>query len=123
VRWYDARTRTALRRLAAWLNVPWATVANFEHLLAYQLLLPEEHGKPSARLRTAWEQGIWAAKVGATTVGVGALFAVTGGSLLVMWMQRRCCRPGDTLAWCHTQQATAGLGDAGKIGENLIPEE
>lgn len=24
VRWYDARARTALRRVAAWLNVPWS---------------------------------------------------------------------------------------------------
>ena len=40
VRWYDARARTALRRVASWLNVPWPTVVNFEHLLAYQLLLP-----------------------------------------------------------------------------------
>lgn len=80
VRWYDARTRTALRRVAAWLNVPWATVANFEHLLAYQLLLPQEPGQVRNRPTTAWEQGLWAAKVGATTVGVGALFAVTGAA-------------------------------------------
>ena len=37
VRWYDARVRTALRRVASWLNVPWPAVGNFEHLLAYQV--------------------------------------------------------------------------------------
>ena len=39
VRWYDARVRTALRRVASWLNVPWPAVGNFEHLLAYQVHL------------------------------------------------------------------------------------
>ena len=37
VRWYDARVRTALRKVASWLNVPWPAVGNFEHLLAYQV--------------------------------------------------------------------------------------
>lgn len=77
VRWYDARVRTALRRVASWLNVPWPAVGNFEHLLAYQVLLPAQPGDPKKQ-GTAWEQGLWAAKVGATTVGIGALFAVTG---------------------------------------------
>ena len=40
VRWYDARVRTALRRVAIWLNVPWPAVGNFEHLLAYQVNRP-----------------------------------------------------------------------------------
>ena len=40
VRWYDARVRTALRRVASWLNVPWPAVGNFEHLLAYQVRAP-----------------------------------------------------------------------------------
>lgn len=40
VRWYDARVRTALRRVASWLNVPWPAVGNFEHLLAYQVPAP-----------------------------------------------------------------------------------
>lgn len=80
MRWYDARSRMALRRVAAWLNVPWPTVANFEHLLAYQLLLPAQPDSPTRKTRaaTAWENSIWAAKVGATTVGIGALFALTG---------------------------------------------
>ncbi|BDA42345.1 probable transmembrane and coiled-coil domain-containing protein 4 at C-terminar half [Coccomyxa sp. Obi] len=79
-RWYDARSRIALRRVASWLNVPWLTVANFEHLLAYQLLLPlEPDGQQPKRAATAWENSIWAAKIGATTVGIGALFALTGG--------------------------------------------
>ncbi|CAL8467974.1 g7512 [Coccomyxa elongata] len=79
-RWYDARSRIALRRVASWLNVPWLTVANFEHLLAYQLLLPPEpDGQRRKRAATAWENSIWAAKIGATTVGIGALFALTGG--------------------------------------------
>ena len=40
VRWYDARVRTALRKVASWLNVPWPAVGNFEHLLAYQVPAP-----------------------------------------------------------------------------------
>ena len=78
-RWYDARSRIALRRVASWLNVPWPTVANFEHLLAYQLLLPaDEPDGRKKRAATAWENSVWAAKIGATTVGIGALFALTG---------------------------------------------
>ncbi|KAK9845449.1 hypothetical protein WJX81_006684, partial [Elliptochloris bilobata] len=77
VRWYDARARTALRRVAAWLNVPWTKVATFERLLAYQLMLPERLCA-KAEL-TAWQRGIRAAKIGATGVGIGAMFAVTGG--------------------------------------------
>ena len=77
-------TRAAARRCAAapaWLNVPWATVANFEHLLAWQLALPRDRSG-ARRPATAWEQAAWAAKIGATTVGIGALFAVTGGLIL-----------------------------------------
>jgi hypothetical protein len=52
-------------------------VAGFEQLLAYRLLLPQEGGggRPAA---TAWDVGMKAAKIGATTVGIGALFALTG---------------------------------------------
>jgi hypothetical protein len=36
VRWYDARARVALRRVATWLNVPHAKLGTFECLLAQQ---------------------------------------------------------------------------------------
>lgn len=36
VRWYDARARTALKKVAAWINVPWTKVATFECLAAEQ---------------------------------------------------------------------------------------
>lgn len=38
VRWYDARARVAVRRVAEWLNVPWGKVAAYECLLAEQSL-------------------------------------------------------------------------------------
>lgn len=34
--WYDARARTALKKVAMWLNVPWTKVATFECLAAEQ---------------------------------------------------------------------------------------
>ena len=34
VRWYDARARVSLRRMSAWLVVPWDRVATYECLLA-----------------------------------------------------------------------------------------
>ena len=34
VRWYDSRARVSLRRMAAWLLVPWDRVATYECLLA-----------------------------------------------------------------------------------------
>ena len=46
-----------------------------------QVLLPAQPGD-AKKHSNAWEQGLWAAKVGATTVGIGALFAVTGGAML-----------------------------------------
>ena len=76
VRWYDARQRCALRLLASWLKVPWKMVVNFECLLVYRLLLPpEEASKAKA---TPWDQGMRAAKIGAASLGIGAIFAVTG---------------------------------------------
>jgi hypothetical protein len=50
-------------------------------LLRMQVLLPDHPGD-AKKHSNAWEQGLWAAKVGATTVGIGALFAVTGGGML-----------------------------------------
>ena len=69
--------------------------------LAYQVLLPSQPGD-SKRNSNAWEQGLWAAKVGATTVGIGALFAITGIMLAILQAQlssilsgmdvkERCC--------------------------------
>ena len=34
VRWYDARARVSLRRMAAWLAIPWDRIATYECLLA-----------------------------------------------------------------------------------------
>ena len=36
VRWYDARARTALKKVALWTNVPWTKIATFECLAAEQ---------------------------------------------------------------------------------------
>lgn len=36
VRWYDARARTALKKVAVWINVPWTKMATFECLAAEQ---------------------------------------------------------------------------------------
>ena len=36
VRWYDARARVALHRVAMWLNVPCNKLTTFECLLAQQ---------------------------------------------------------------------------------------
>lgn len=47
---------------------------------AAQVLLPSQPGDAKKHSNT-WEQGLWAAKVGATTVGIGALFAVTGAEV------------------------------------------
>ena len=78
VRWYDARQRCALRLLATWLKVPWKMVVNFECLLVYRLLLPPEEA--SKAKSTPWDQGMRAAKIGAASLGIGAIFAVTGDS-------------------------------------------
>ena len=43
VRWYDARARVALRRVATWLNVPHAKLATFECLLAQQAQVSTFH--------------------------------------------------------------------------------
>lgn len=76
VRWYDARQRCGLRLLATWLKVPWKMFVNFECLLVHRLLLPpEEASKAKAN---PWEQGVRAAKIGAASLGIGAIFAVTG---------------------------------------------
>ena len=81
VRWYDARQRCALRLLATWLRVPWKMVVNFECLLVYRLLLPPEEA--SKAKSTPWDQGVRAAKIGAASLGIGAIFAVTGDSLIL----------------------------------------
>lgn len=76
VRWYDARQRCSLRLIGVWLRVPWKMMANFECLLVYRLMLPpEESGKASL---SSWDHSLRAAKIGAATLGIGAIFAVTG---------------------------------------------
>ncbi|GAB4821221.1 hypothetical protein N2152v2_008267 [Parachlorella kessleri] len=83
LRWYDARARVALKQVAAWLQVPWRKVANFELLLANQKAPTSssssaQEGKQ--QLVAPGEGGSWRwLKVGAAAVGGGALFAVTGG--------------------------------------------
>lgn len=70
-------------------------VAAYEQLLAYRLLLP--NGGNGARPPTnAWEVGLRAAAIGATTVGVGALFALTGpahGATRVFGVDNVCMEP------------------------------
>lgn len=76
-RWYDARQRCAVRLLASWLKVPWKMVVNFECLLVYRLLLPPEDACKASL--GSWEHGVRAAKIGAASLGIGAIFAVSGG--------------------------------------------
>jgi len=80
-RWYDARSRTALRRVAHWLHVPWSKAAAFERLLATTLAPPPPPppAAAAAPAASAWDRSVKAAAVAGTTLGVGALFAVTGG--------------------------------------------
>ena len=42
VRWYDARARTALKKVAEWTNVPWTKMAVFECLAAEQAQVSTE---------------------------------------------------------------------------------
>ena len=78
VRWYDARQRTSLKIVAAWLRVPWHRVVGFECLLVYQLMLPQGEGGPPRAQMTPWEKSMRAAKIGAATLAVGGVFALTG---------------------------------------------
>ena len=36
LRWFDARGRVAMKRVAQWLNVPWQVVAKYECLVAQE---------------------------------------------------------------------------------------
>lgn len=76
VRWYDSRSRQGLRTVAAWLRVPWRQVLNCETLLVRRLLLP--HMDSTAAAASPWERSLRAAKIGAATLTIGALFALTG---------------------------------------------
>ncbi len=94
---YDARSRTALKRVAHWLGVPWAKVGALEALVAVELaaLAAAAAGGPAAAkgeaspapapaptappATSAREAAARAAKVAGATLGIGALFAVTGG--------------------------------------------
>lgn len=78
------RSRTAVKRVAGWLAVPWTRAANFEMLLAHQARgdsaetqeeTPPPLPPPSA---ASW------AKMGAVGVAAGALFAVTGANAFRM---------------------------------------
>ncbi|KAL0054954.1 hypothetical protein WJX82_005086 [Trebouxia sp. C0006] len=75
VRWYDARARTALKKVALWTNVPWTKMSTFECLAAEQAQPPEvKEAQPA-------EQSHWARnlKIGAAAVAGGTILAVTGG--------------------------------------------
>ncbi|KAL0031866.1 hypothetical protein WJX79_001617 [Trebouxia sp. C0005] len=75
VRWYDARARTALKKVAVWTNVPWTKMSTFECLAAEQAQPPEvKEAQPA-------EQSHWARnlKIGAAAVAGGTILAVTGG--------------------------------------------
>lgn len=65
-------------------------IADMRNIFAWQVLLPAQPGA-GEKQGTAWEQGLWAAKVGATTVGIGALFAVTGWPHLPMLSRSASC--------------------------------
>lgn len=75
VRWYDARARTALKKVALWTNVPWTKMSTFECLAAEQAQPPEVREEQPA------EQSHWARnlKIGAAAVAGGTILAVTGG--------------------------------------------
>ena len=67
------RARVALKRVAGWLGVPWQKAVAFETLLAHQAAAGEGRRAPAPpRSVASW------AKIGAASVGAGALFAVTG---------------------------------------------
>ncbi|CAL8463668.1 g3202 [Coccomyxa elongata] len=77
VRWYDARARVALRRVALWLRVPSSKLPVFECLLAQEAQVPEVKGE--VQKESKWGSRMRYAKIGAAAVGGGALLAVTGG--------------------------------------------
>ena len=69
------RSRTALKRVAGWLAVPWTKAALFEILLAHQqaaFALKHKDGAPAAQ----WDAAARWAKVSAAAIGGGTLFAV-----------------------------------------------
>lgn len=69
------RARTALKRVAGWLRVPWSKAVTFETLLAHQAAAGEgRRARGPPRSAASW------AKIGAASVGAGALFAVTGAA-------------------------------------------
>jgi hypothetical protein len=77
VRWYDARARIAVKRVAHWLRVPWPKVCAFEHMWVMAALqldpsLATSSHRPRHTTLTYF-------KVGAAAIGGGALLALTGG--------------------------------------------
>eukprot|EP00884_Botryococcus_braunii_P011363 jgi/Botrbrau1/20227/Bobra.31_1s0023.2 len=80
--WYDARSRSALKQLAAWLHVPPRLLALHESHLAERCLAQvHSAGTPDAVQPTesAMERQLRYLKIGAAAVGGGALLAFTGG--------------------------------------------
>ncbi|CAK0785406.1 hypothetical protein CVIRNUC_008615 [Coccomyxa viridis] len=76
-RWYDARARVALRRVAMWLNVPNLKLVTFECLLAQQAQAPE--GKGEVVKDSPWKARMRYAKIGGAAVAGGAILGLTGG--------------------------------------------
>jgi len=70
------RARTALKRVALWLSLPWNKMASFEALLAHQAAAADVD-KAAMQPSKKESASRWV-KVSAATVGAGALFAVTG---------------------------------------------
>ncbi|KAL8123736.1 transmembrane and coiled-coil domain-containing protein STS1-like [Apium graveolens] len=84
---YDARHRTALRLLTAWLNINWITMEAIETIVATSAIasLKEEESKEQTREdETHSEKDTWAnwkrgSMIGAAALTGGTIFAVTGG--------------------------------------------
>lgn len=80
-RWYDARSRTALRLVAVWLQVPWQKIVNMEMLLSGESC-PIGGGRPHIEhidSIDAYERKMRYLKVGAAAAVGGTLLGLTGG--------------------------------------------
>lgn len=82
VRWYDARARAALRRVALWLGVSWAPLAEAERHLAARCQAPEPTESAASGAAKS-KAGRYLAVGGAAALG-GTLLAITGEEVIVL---------------------------------------